>query len=44
MCCSISSCVSLDDLLDPGRVDAAVLDQLLERELGDLAADVVERR
>ena len=32
----------LDDLLDPRRMDAAVLDQLLERELGDLAADAVE--
>ena len=31
-------------LLDPRRVDAAVLDQLLERELRDLAADAVERR
>ena len=33
-----------DELLDPGRVDPAVLDQLFERELGDLAADVVEAR
>ncbi len=32
----------LDDLLDPGRVNAAVLDQSLERDLGDLAADAVE--
>ena len=32
----------LDDLLDPGGVDAAVLDQLLQRDLGDLAADAVE--
>src|SRR6188472_3559142 len=31
-------------LLDPGRVDPPVLDQLLERELRDLAADAVERR
>ncbi len=34
----------LDDLLDPGGMDPAVLDQLLERELGDLAADAVEPR
>ena len=33
-----------DDLLDPGRMDPAVVDQLLQRELGDLAADVVEAR
>ena len=44
MCSSISSWVSRDDLLDAGRVDAAVLDQLLQRELGGLAADVVEAR
>ncbi len=31
-----------DDFLDAGRMDAAVLDQLFERELGDLATDVVE--
>ena len=31
-------------LLDPGRVDAAVLEQLLERHAGDLAADAVEAR
>ena len=31
-------------LLDPRRMDAAVLDQLLERQLRDLAADAVERR
>jgi len=29
-------------LLDPGRVDATVLDQLSERDLGHLAADAVE--
>ena len=29
-------------LLDPRRVDAAVLDQPLERQLRDLAADAVE--
>ena len=29
-------------LLDPGRVDAAVREQLLERHAGDLAADAVE--
>ena len=34
----------LDDLLDPRRVDSAVLDQLLERQLGDLAANAVESR
>ena len=32
----------LDDLLDPARMNAPVLDQLLERELGDLAPDAVE--
>ena len=32
-----------DDLLDARRVDAAVLDQLGQREPGGLAADVVER-
>jgi hypothetical protein len=31
-------------LLDPRRLDAAVLDQLREGELRDLAADAVERR
>ena len=31
-------------LLDPGRMDPPVLDQLLERQLRDLAADPVERR
>ena len=31
-------------LLDPGRMDPAVLDELFERELRDLAADPVERR
>ena len=31
-------------LLDPGRVDPPVLDQLLERHLRDLATDPVERR
>ena len=32
----------LDDLLDPRRVDAAVLDELGQGEPGGLAADVVE--
>ena len=32
----------LDDLLDPGGVNPAVLDQLLQRDLGDLAANAVE--
>ena len=32
----------LDDLLDAGRVDAAVHDELLEREPGDLAPDRLE--
>ena len=32
----------LDDLLDPGGMDAAVLDQSLQRDLGDLAPDAVE--
>jgi hypothetical protein len=31
-------------VLDPGRMDAAVLNQLRERQLRDLAADPVERR
>ena len=31
-----------DDLLDPRRMDAAVLDQLGQRQPGGLAADVVE--
>ena len=31
-------------LLDPGRMDAPVLQQLLEREPGDLAAHAVEAR
>src|SRR5207253_104883 len=31
-------------LLDPGGMDTAVLDQLRERELRDLAADAVEGR
>src|SRR5207244_3041402 len=30
-------------LLDPRRVDPAVLDQLLQRQLGDLPPDPVER-
>ena len=33
-----------NELLDAGRVDAAILDQLFERELGNLAPDVVEAR
>ena len=32
----------LDDLLDPGRMNAAVLDQPLESDLGDFAAHAVE--
>ena len=32
----------VEGLLDPGRMDAAVLEQLLEREPRDLAADAVE--
>ena len=32
----------LDDLLDPRGVDPPILDQLLERDLGDLTADAVE--
>ena len=42
MCFSISACVSVDHLLDARRVDAAVLDQLGQRQPGRLAADVVE--
>ena len=34
----------LDDLLDPGRVDAAVGDQPLDRLAGDLAAERIEAR
>ncbi len=34
----------LERLLDPGRVDAAVLEQLLEGDPRDLAADAVEAR
>ena len=32
----------LDDLFDSGRMNAAVLDQPFERDLGDLAANAVE--
>ena len=32
-----------DDLLDPRRMDAAVGDELVERDFGDFAADGVER-
>ena len=34
----------VEGLLDPGRMDAAVLEQLLEREPRDLAAHAVETR
>ena len=34
----------LDDLLDAGRVDAAVQDEPLDGQAGDLAADGVEAR
>ena len=33
----------LHDLFDAGRLDAAVLNELLQRDLGHLAADAVER-
>ena len=42
MCCSISDLRLVVRLLDPRRMDAAVLEQLLERQPGDLAADAVE--
>ena len=42
MCCSISPCVSDDELFDPRRMDAAVGDQLVQRHAGDLAADRIE--
>ena len=41
---SISLGRFLDDFLNPRRVDAAVLNEFGERQLGDLAADVVEGR